>query len=112
MAKYYGKIGYVETVETEPGLYTEQVKELLYYGDVTRDTRILQGSGNINDNITISTQISIVADPYAYEHIYAMRYAVYQGAKWKVSSADPTQRPRIILTLGGLYNGESNSTTE
>ena len=112
MAKYYGNIGYVETVETEPGLYEEQIKELPYYGDTIRDTRMLQSSLGINDNINISTQISIVADPYAYEHIYAMRYAVYQGAKWKVTSADPSQRPRIILTLGGLYNGESNSTTE
>ena len=105
MAKWYGKIGYVDNVEQKPGVWAEQVVEKPYFGDTMKNTRALQNSGDINDNINISNQISIVADPYAVNHIYSMRYAEFQGANWKVTSAD-VQYPRIILTLGGLYNGK------
>lgn len=104
MAKWYGIIGYVNKVETEPGVWEEEVIERPYYGDTIRNTRILQNSGDINDNVNITNQLSIVADPYANAHIYAMRYAEFQGTKWKVSNVD-VQYPRLVLTLGGLYNG-------
>lgn len=102
MAKWYGKIGYADTVEIEPGVWEEQITEHEYYGDVIRNTRMLQNSGGINDDINIGNQISIVADPYANEHIYAMRYVEFMGTKWKVTNVD-VQYPRLILSLGGLY---------
>lgn len=105
MAKYYGKVGYVKTEEIEPGYYEEVVIEREYYGDVIRNNRRLQNSGEINDSVNISNQISIVADPYATENIYAIRYAEFMGTKWKVSDVE-VQFPRLILTLGGLYNGK------
>lgn len=105
MNKWYGKIGYVSKVETKPGVWEEQVVEKPYFGDLIKQTRLLQNSGDVNDSINISNQISIVADPYATDHIHSMRYIEFQGANWKISAADPTQYPRITLTLGGLYNG-------
>lgn len=102
MAKWYGKIGYADTVEIEPGVWEEQITEHEYYGDVIRNTRMLQNSGGINDDVNIGNQISIVADPYANEHIYAMRYVEFMGTKWKVTNVD-VQYPRLILSLGGLY---------
>lgn len=105
MARYYGFIGYAdEMTETAPGLWEEKIVERPYYGDTMRNTRQLQTSDSINDNVNIGNQISIVADPYAESHIYAMRYATFQGTKWKVTSVD-VQRPRLILSLGGLWNG-------
>lgn len=104
MAKWYGTIGYdAETVETEPGIWEEQIVERKYYGDVYRQNRMLQNSGNVIDNVNISNQLSILADPYAQDHIYAMRYAEFQGAKWKITNVE-VQLPRLIITLGGLYN--------
>ena len=44
MAKWYGMIGYAETVETTPGNWDEQLTERPYYGDVIRNTRKLQGA--------------------------------------------------------------------
>lgn len=111
MAKYYGKIGYAELTETEQGIWEEKIVERPYYGDTIKNTRLLQNSNMTNDNVNISNQISIVADPYANEHIYSMRYATFQGTKWKVTNVD-VQYPRLILSLGGLYNGEQNSATE
>ena len=105
MAKWYGVIGYAETVETEPGLWEEKIVERPYYGDITRNTRKLQSSGSVNDNVNISNLLSIIADPYANLNFYAMRYVEFMGSKWKVTDVE-VQSPRLILTLGGLYNGE------
>lgn len=105
MAKFYGKIGYAETVETVPGVWTEQITERDYYGDLTRNTRRLQSSNQINDDINISNEISIVADPYAINNFHSMRYVEFMGAKWKISNVE-VRYPRLILTIGGLYNGE------
>lgn len=104
MAKYYGKIGYAETAETTPGVWKEQIVERDYYGDLIRNMRRLQSSDKVNDDINVSNELSIVADPYAMNNFHSMRYAEFMGAKWKVSSVE-VQHPRLILTLGGLYNG-------
>lgn len=104
MAKFYGAIGYAKTVETMPGVWTEQITERDYYGDVIRNSRRLQSSDKVNDDINISNQISIVADPYAINNFHSMRYAEFIGAKWKISDVE-VQYPRLLLTLGGLYNG-------
>ena len=107
MPKFYGAVGYAKTVETSPGVSVEQITERNYYGDVIRNTRRLQGTDKVNDDINVSNEISIVADPYANDHFYAIRYVVFQGAKWKVSNVD-VQYPRLILSLGGLYNVQEN----
>lgn len=107
MTKFFGAIGYAEQVETRPGIHQEQITERDYYGDVIRNTRSLQSTDQVNDNINVANEISIVADPYANEHFYAMRYVVFCGAKWKVSKVE-VKYPRLILTLGGLYNGQTN----
>lgn len=106
MAKWFGVIGFAETVETKPGVWEERITEHKYYGDVIRNTRRLQSTDKLNDNIDISNEISIVADPFANNHIYAMRYVEYMGARWKVSTVDASQRPRLTLSIGGLYNGK------
>ena len=105
MAKYYGAIGYAEPFETSPGVWDERIVERSYYGDIIRNTRNLQNSEHLNDNINVSNQISIVADPYAIANFHAIRYAEFMGAKWKVPTVD-VQTPRLLLSLGGLYNGD------
>lgn len=105
MPKFYGKIGYAETAETSPGIWEEQIVEKSYRGELLQNIRSLQNSGNVNDNINISNRISIVANPYTRNHYYAMRYVEFMGTKWKISNAE-VQYPRLILTLGGEYNGQ------
>ena len=104
MAKFYGVIGFSVTERTERGIYEEKIVENEYIGDVIRNTRRLKEASKINDDITISNQISIIADPYATNNFHAMRYIVYMGSKWKITEVE-VQYPRLILTLGGLYNG-------
>ena len=104
MAKFYGTIGYVNTVETEPGMWEEQKTERQYSGELVKNARRIESSGGVNDNINISNEVSIVADPYAYENFHAMRYIKFMGAKWKISNVE-VRYPRLILTIGGVYNG-------
>ncbi len=104
MAKFYGVIGYAITEETEPGIYEERIVEKEHFGDVVRNTRRLSNAAKVNDDITISNQISIVADPFAYNNFHSMRYVSFMGSKWKVTEVE-VQYPRLILTLGGVYNG-------
>lgn len=105
MAKFYGKIGYAETKETKPGVWVEQITEHSYYGDITRNSRRLQSAEQLNDDININNEIRIVADPYAIDNFHSMRYAEFMGTKWKITNVEVSY-PRLILTLGGLYNGK------
>lgn len=104
MAKFYGKIGYAESKETIPGIWEEQIIEREYRGDLIRNTRRMQTAETLNDDINISNEISIVADPYANQNFHSMRYVEFMGAKWKISNVD-VQYPRLILSIGGIYNG-------
>lgn len=104
MAKFYGKIGYAESKETTPGIWEEQIIEREYRGDLIRNTRRMQTAESLNDDINISNEISIVADPYANQNFHSMRYVEFMGAKWKISNVD-VQYPRLILSIGGIYNG-------
>lgn len=103
--KYYGTIGYAVTEETRPGVWKETITERNYSGDFSKITRRLAASDDVNDDINVSNEISILADPYAKENFFAMRYATYMGVKWKITNV-ALQYPRLILTLGGLYNAE------
>lgn len=105
MAKFYGAIGYAVTEETAPGVWEERITERMYYGELVRNTRKLQSADQLNDNINVANEISILADPFAYENFHSMKYVEFSGAKWKVTSIE-VQYPRLILTVGGVYNGE------
>lgn len=104
MAKFYGEIGYIKTVETSPGVREEQVITRKYCGDLNKNTRRLQSTDKLNDDITVANELSIVADPFARDNFYAMRYVEFGGTKWKITNVE-VQYPRLILTFGGVYNG-------
>lgn len=102
MAKWFGKVGYSITEETEPGIWEETIVEREYYGDMTSDRRKRQNSGEVNDDINLANVISIVADPFAYQNCSNITYVEIMGSNWKVSDVE-VQRPRLILTVGGVY---------
>lgn len=104
MAKWYGIIGYAASVEVTPGNWVEQITTREYYGDLTRNARRLQTADKLNDDINIVNELSIVSDPYAMSNFHAMRYAEFMGTKWKINNVE-VQYPRLLLSLGGVYNG-------
>lgn len=103
MAKFFGVIGFNKSIEISPGVYGDHT-ERQYYGDIIRNSRRLQSSDKVNDDISVSNQISVLADPYAVENFHDIAYVVWLGSKWKVTSVE-VQFPRLILELGGVYNG-------
>jgi hypothetical protein len=104
MAKYSGKIGYISTVETTPGIWKEIIIEKNYCGDVVRNISRMQTTDNTNGNVSISNNISIVADPFACENFQNMKYITFMKKKWIISNVEILY-PRIILSMGGLYIG-------
>lgn len=112
MAKFRGKVGYLITSEKEidgepSGVWEETYNERIYYGDIQRNISRWESVGNLNDDISISNIISIVADPFAYENFQYIKYVEYMNTKWKVQSVE-VQQPRLLLTLGGVYNANTN----
>ena len=103
MAKFFGKIGFTTTEETAPGVFRAVTTERDYRGDVLRNTRKWENGEYLNDDLNVNNQISIVADAYANENFFAMRYISWMGAYWKITNVE-VQRPRLILTIGGVYN--------
>lgn len=106
MTKYSGMMGYVTPVQSSPGVWVNHVIEKKVRGDVIRSiTNNLPGDTTADD-VTISNRISIVGDPYAFENFFNIKYVKYMRVNWKVINIE-LARPRIILTLGGVWNGET-----
>lgn len=110
MARFYGQVGYGDSVESTPesGVWEDEITELGYYGDVLRDTRNLQLGDKVNSDISVDNLISIVADEYAIEHFFKIKYVRWAGTVWTVTNVE-VRRPRLILTLGSVYNGPTSN---
>jgi hypothetical protein len=104
MARFFGRVGYGETVEKAPGVYVDDIVERSYFGDVVRNARNLREGENLNADLSVQNSISIVADAYANDHFFAIRYVEWAGALWTVPSVE-VQSPRLLLRLGEVYNG-------
>lgn len=102
--RFSGKVGFGVATEIRPGVWQDVITEKSYFGDVVRNSRHLQTGERVNDDLTVSNSVSIVADAYGLDHFFAIRYVVWQGSRWKVSNVE-VSRPRLILQLGGVYNG-------
>lgn len=106
MARFYGAVGYGDSVE-EPalsGIWVDTITEYSYYGDVIRNTRKLDTGEFLNEDISVGNSISIVADEYAIEHFFAIRYVNWAGVLWTVTNVE-VRSPRLVLSLGSVYNG-------
>jgi len=104
MTRFFGRIGYGETIENAPGVFIDNIVEYSYYGDVIRNARNFRQGENLNPDLSVQNSISIVADAYANEHFFAIRYVEWAGVLWTVSSVE-VQSPRLLLRLGEVYNG-------
>lgn len=109
MARFFGKVGYGESIEDPPGsgIWIDVINEYDYQGDIIRNTRrLVEGEmpNDLNPDITVGNSISIVADEYANQHFFLIKYVRWMGKPWTVTSVE-VRAPRLILTLGSVYNG-------
>lgn len=111
MTRYYGTVGYVVTEETSPGVWTETTRKRKLRGDILTSSRRFEHGLGTNDNLVLSTRLSIVADKFVKENFSTIRWVEYLGVKWKVTNAELLY-PRIILSLGERYNTEDEDARE
>ncbi|SRR6266576_1572713 len=103
--RFYGAVGYADAdVETAPGVWEPSMVEYIYTGDVIRSARRLESTAQLNDSVTVENSFSIVADAFANENFSKMRYVTWNGENWTITNVE-VQRPRLILTVGDLWNG-------
>lgn len=114
MAKFSGMIGFgIDTEydpENHPGVWKPILIERKYKGDLMRVSKQNRTGNNLNDSIVFQNEISIVADPFAFENYSNIRYVEYMHAKWKVSNVR-VEYPRLILGMGEIYNGKKEEGT-
>lgn len=104
MMKFYGVVGFGKSTEVKMGVWKDVITERKYFGDEVRTSRGLVSNAELNDDMSTGTSLSIMADPYALDNFFAMRFVEWAGTLWKITNVD-LQRPRLILRLGGVYNG-------
>lgn len=111
--KFRGIVGFWEgEVETRPGIWSSQIVERKYTGEILRNNRRFQDSSEQqNAEFNINNSISILSDLYARQRWDSIKYIIWNDVKWKVSSVevDP-DRPRIKLEIGGYYNDDADKT--
>lgn len=104
MARFSGVVGFGQSEEVRPQVWADVITERPYFGDVVRNSRQLREGEGLNDDLTVGNSISIVADAYASEHFFAIRFVEWSGGLFKVEDVT-VQAPRLLLRLGGVYNG-------
>lgn len=111
MPKIVTTIGYGLPEEIAPGIHENVIKEKQYYGDVKKDVAKWREGTGIHADLTPGNQISIIADPFAFAHYFGIRYVEWMGTLWTVTEV-LVQRPRLVLRLGGVYNGPTPEVTD
>jgi hypothetical protein len=112
MARFFGRVGYGIATEsvTQPGVWADVITERSYTGDVVQNIRNLRTQDKVNPDLSVSNQISILADAYALGHFFAIRYVEWAGVLWTVDNVE-VQSPRLLLRLGEVYNGPTPIVT-
>ena len=104
--KWFGKIAFADQKDAGTGVWKSVITERDYYGDVLRNSKRDENSTVIISNITLSNQLSVVADPFILDSFTKIVYVEIFGKKWKVSSVD-VNYPRLTINFGELYAEES-----
>jgi len=104
MARFSGNIGFGADQVVSPGVHDEVITTRFYKGTVERDSRTFRADAEVVGEVSVSHSISIIADEYAIAHLQDVRFVEWDGGFWVVTSRE-LSRPRLILGLGGVYNG-------
>lgn len=110
MAKFAGLVGYVTQEESAPGVWSPVENPKPMKGDIIRQSSTngngsrIGDTGKVNDDITLGHRVSLLGDAYAFENYFSIKWVQIGSKKWTVTSVE-MQRPRVIVSLGGLWNG-------
>lgn len=104
--KFSGEIGFLlPEVEVEQDVWEPQIVERHYTGDILRNYRKNQSTDQLNKNLRLNNQISILSDLYLRENWPSIGYIVWDGVAWAVNTVE-VGYPRLTLEVGEVYNGK------
>ncbi len=104
MAKFWGTIGINRgAIEGEPGILTPNIEEVQVAGNMRLEGARWRNH-ELGDSVTARHVLSIVTLEDSTINFAEAVYISWQNQKWSVVAIKYI-RPRIELTLGGLYNG-------
>lgn len=103
--KFFGAIGFGISTETDQDVWQEVITERESRGEVKKDTLYVEASGaQVNSDVRLGNLISIIANPFVLENYSNIRYVLWRGVRWSVTNVT-VESPRLVLRLGGVYNG-------
>lgn len=106
MAKFYGLIGFTTgEKEISPGVWDHEIVERPYRGEVVRETLEIVGGQSVLGESKTANSFNIVADPFATQNFFDMLYVKWGGKYWAVRQVELRQRPRMLVRIGGIWNG-------
>lgn len=105
MAKFYGQIGFRTTYEVSAGVYENVIVERPYFGDVIRDAMDRVAGDTVLGDRKTGNSFRVVADGYIASNFFDAEYIVWNGRYWKVVQTELQTRARILIRIGGVYNG-------
>lgn len=106
MAKFYGNVGYVETVYNNDGIWALKTTVRKHAGEILTSSRRYDNGQSVNDDLTLSSRLSIVADSFAKANFSMIKWVELWGVKWKVTNIEVLY-PRLILSFGGVWNDQA-----
>jgi hypothetical protein len=107
--KFHGTVGFGVSTEKSPGVWSDEPTERPYTGDILRNNQRYSYGDDVNPDVTISDKISIIGDSFMIENLSTIKYVRWRGGVWAVKSIE-VSRPRVLLEIGGLYNGNTAGT--
>lgn len=110
MAKFYGKIGFGVEREVSPGVYDYDIVEKPYFGEVVRDAYDSVGGTTVLGERKTANAFRIVGDGYSVDHFYDMKYIRWAGRYWEIRQVEVVSRPRMLIRIGGVWNGPTAET--
>jgi hypothetical protein len=111
MTRFRDKVGYVSQGSLVDGVQEVIVTERVYKGEVLEATSSLQDGEKVNDDIRLQDRISVLADAYGLENFSRIKFVVRMGIPW-IAQTVRVERPRIIISLGGVYHGPRATAPE
>lgn len=105
--RYAGKIGFITTQETIPGVWTKKEVVRFVKGDVVQRAYRWDDAQSVNANLDVTNQLSVVCDDFMIHNMFALQWAEWMEKRWSVSRIE-LKPPRMILTLGKEYVEEGN----
>lgn len=105
MAKYAGLVGYATDVQSSPGVWSQVIAPKRMRGDIIRQSSSNQNDDKVNSDVALVHRVSLVGDAFAFDNYFKIKWVTLYGQKWEVTTIE-VQRPRLIVSLGGIWNGE------